>query len=632
MQASNDAAEYLFSTLLYRSFNLPIPECRIIEYSDPEYNIMLDALTFKTHNTELRKLIEYDFREKPFILMYEYYPHLTFLELQQAKSKSLLSYKKSERAREIFINLGKLIAMDMITNNPTRIPLILNHIGNPHLICLKMLSSYLLPNDNYKNPNFMNIFLDDTPVVANNMKSNTLDPKDKYQLKHLSDYRNMISDVLKQMFYEFRTVAIYGVNICSFEFKSLYRIKTFFLKTMGYDINSNNLFHLAMGIILLLDDFLRVDFVNILDLIEYIQKDAIYQDFGDTFYRSSFKLNFEYFKSIRDSFVILKDEYFDIFEYCRDNTFGIYSLNMLNSKSKQIQTINNSNVKNNNNVNIVPNVGNPMINVNQNKDNDPKINLLSTAELYFNNINRECDRYDELKYKPSATTKTVISNNKHADEPNKNSKIKQEPHDHFNYNSNDIFKYSNDVHNGLYDIVDIDTDFKNLILEWKDLNLHDGIDTTVPVMDIRSDEHPPEVKKRFAQNPQLLDHKVYTRDELKELITKKELKDTLNIKEELNPQEAELLKSIVIERDPELLEGRDYKGEKLGKQYEINKNLDKKLEKRLNRMLDEKKEKSQLDTLNQEKSLNEIKRKEDEETSNIKVNQSRKFFNKKSDK
>lgn len=737
IQATNDAAEFLFSTLLYKAYNLKIPECRIIEYKDPEYKIMLDALTFKTHQSQLRNLIEYDFREKPFILLYEYFPHITFLELLQARSKSLLTYRKSERSREIFINLGKIIAMDLIVNNPIRIPTILNHIGQPHLISLKMLKAYLLPTDNYKNPNFMNVFLDNYPIIPSNMKSNTLNPDDKYQLKQLSDYRNDFGDFLKQLFYEFRTITMYGVNVSTFEFKSLSRVKPFFLNVMGYDISSQNTFHLAMGIIILIEDFIFSDIEDLKRLISYVQKTAIYQDFGDTYYRSSFKLNIKYFEAIRETLMILHDQYTDIFEWCKSNTFGIYNLNPLNCKKKEEEKIkNNDNVLNNtsnvpkeensinpnnqtnntNNTNtnnnkkklfsnrnvgsvnkdlinrynedeiqddkekineknqdIPKNVGNPfgtkkntnntddkqekdsVINSNlkntnnsinnksltdnknlsnlkydnNDKTNSSKNNLdhkiqnnssdNSLTDLLFKtSLDNVLNRYDELRYVPILNKiNTITEDNSNKD--NKKEIKKLDHHDHFNINKNDIVKYKNDVHNGIYDVVDIDMELKNFVIEWKDRKLHDGIDTNVPILDLKSDEIPPDVKKKQITNNKIdaYDHKRYTKDELKELVIKKELKDTLNIKEELNPDEANNMKAKFKNVDPELLEGKEYAGNKLGKSYEINKKLDQDLDRKLKKIEDDKLEASKLNEINLQKQKNEKQRKEKEENDNI---------------
>ena len=565
-----------------------------------------------------------------------------------------------------------------------------------------MLSSYLLPTDDYKNPNFLNIFLDNNPVIPSNMKTNTLNPEDKYQLKHLSDYRNTIGDILKQMFYEFKTCAIYGLNLEIFEFKSMSRFKIFFENVMGYQPSSQNFFHVIMGIIIILNDFLKCDMENIKYLINYVQKTAIYQDFGDTYLRSSFKLNMKYFEAIRETLLIIHDQYLDVFEWVIENTFSVYSLNPFNSKylgefnnnnkkdnvnekenNKPKQNLPDENANKNTGINPNPNqnklfgnknnlkkVGLPPSNDDENNNRYPENtgqpnfpnknevksqsnnapskekNKLSSSQielpeveiLHKNNLVRECNRYDELRYVPSDKN-SINNNNNNLEKDNKNKGYGH--YDHFNINNKDEYPFLNDVHNGIYDVVDIDTELKAFILEWKDLNLHDGVDTRVPVMDIRSDEYSPDLKRSFKQNqqPELYDHTKYTMNEYRELIKKKELKDTINIKEELDPKQANELKEKVKDKDPELLEGNDYKGKNLGKKYEVNKKLDKDLENKLKGIDREKEENAKKQEINNAKDKNEKLRKEKEESERIsqlshvdtiKTNNNNKgFFNKK---
>ena len=61
------------------------------------------------------------------------------------------------------------------------------------------------------------------------------------------------------------------------------------------------------------------------------QLDVLY-----TIYKRNEELiSFEHFKFVRDAISNLRDEYEDVFNWVKDNTFGFYHLNELNSRQTQ---------------------------------------------------------------------------------------------------------------------------------------------------------------------------------------------------------------------------------------------------------------------------------------------------------
>ena len=71
-------------------------------------------------------------------------PIVTIQELSQTKASKFLQNNSSERSREIMINLGKIIALDMICNSDPKIPFIYNHPGFPMLIGFTLMMMSLL--------------------------------------------------------------------------------------------------------------------------------------------------------------------------------------------------------------------------------------------------------------------------------------------------------------------------------------------------------------------------------------------------------------------------------------------------------------------------------------------------------
>lgn len=628
LQGTDSPAEYLFTNLLFKGFALTVPSIRIIEYSDPEYKLMIISITTRVNSLSLKSRLEKYILEKPYILIYEYIPHLNMIDINQTKAISLFKYETGERSRSIFINFGKVIGLDIISNSDCKIPFIFNHTGYPSLIGLNINLKTLTPYYDFKNDkdsSTNNLFFSDRIVISLFNKCNSYNNAN--DIKLLSDYCNSISDVLNELLYEIKSVIFYGLDVNNFTFKSMIYVTKFFKSTCNYDLLSKNCFHIATGLLLMLYDYSNIDIKTLEELINYIKNNSIYKDYGDYYKRSIFKLNISYFRSIKKCISEIFEKNKTIINWLKDSTLNLYNLsnflldknNVLKKNYNKASSINLSikkssssltknenednlllfSKKNNrinnkvkNQVNIIENMSKLKNEIHTNNSTIKKsedniktslINYLSrpniskTALYFYNNLKYAINCYNKLKYSPECNVK---SNNN----TNEIKKISQKNYDDFNENKPDFEKYINDVHNGLYDVVDIEIgDGRQFILEWKDLNLHPGIDTKISVKDIKSNkiEYEENNKPLNIKDDINLDHKKYTMEELKQLITKKELKSTLNIKEELNPEEGNILKNKLNVIDPELLEGTEYKGKSLGRSAVINKEMDNRLAKTL---------------------------------------------------
>lgn len=684
IQSTKNIANYLFCSMLYKSFNINISNIRLIEYKDPEFTQMMDNLQSKTCDSTIKTVIQRNFLENPFILLYEYQAIVTFLDMTIIKSNKFLHSTRCERGREIMISIGKIIGIEIFTNSDCKFPFLYNHPGFPSLVGLVIDKKAIKPDYDFKKKTSIDIYFNDIPLGILNAKSETYTAKDKIQLKHLSDYRNTLEKTLKQLLYEMKTIIAYGNNIESFNFKSMSNLVNFFKNSCEYELSSENCFHISLGIIIMLDDFCNVNISNIESLIIYIKEESIYKDFGDVFRRSASSLSFDFIKYIRKTISDIKDENEDVFKWVKEVSFEVYNLNRIQIKKNKIGKIINkensfkitsknsfSNKENeenkikpsdkpsspyqeqqkiipedikksirkdlmfkNTNKNKKPNkVGMPPIDNNgSNQQNEkystpitvkfdkPLMNNTHKSTIFYKNLIDVVNNYNDMKYVPKFEQKKDLVDRKSSNsEMNQNNlQNKQTSYDDFNTNRFDPFEYLNDVHNGIYEVVNIDDELgRDFIFGWKENKFHPGIDTSVKVTELKLDERPIQYKREEKNESVDEDHKKYTRQELKELIMKKELKDTLNIKEELNKEEAEVLKEMIKEVDPELLEGRDYKGKSLGKKYVADAKMDNDLKLKLEKIEENKRKEEELKVIEKEKRRNEKMNREKEETNRI---------------
>ena len=210
--------------------------------------MMVNIERVAANNKIMIDSVKHDLGERPFLLILEYIPSLILYEFGTNRANSLFNdaYHKS---REIFINSGRIMCLDILLNNPNRAPFLWPEPGNPNNLLYHVSMDLLPVNSDYKNSNFLNVNIDG--IFATDSKPNCLDPQDKIGLKNLGDYLNKVAEMLKEFFYEMKNVVIFGRNKEGFVFKCLQKYYDFFANTTDYQVSNENLVHFAMGFIVL---------------------------------------------------------------------------------------------------------------------------------------------------------------------------------------------------------------------------------------------------------------------------------------------------------------------------------------------------------------------------------------------
>jgi hypothetical protein len=476
------------------------PECRVIEFSDPEFKEMMTNLERSsiTHHSIYNKIV-YDFKERPFLLLYEYLPSLTLYETGISRAEVILKHL-NPKCREIMLTVGKIMAIDLFFNNPNRVPWLWNNEGNPSNLLFRVNMDYLPPNVDFKDHKFLDVYIENS--VSINTRPFCLDPSDKVCLKILGEYLIQLSDILKEFFYEMKNVMIFGKNVETFDFKSLSRVVAFFKNSCGYILMGKVLFHIALGFIIMLQDIIDIDITEIQNLILYVQNKSISKDWADFYKRDAATLNLDYFKYILNFLKQTREENEEIFLWAKDVTQGFYSTSF--------------------NKNL------PGVMTSQNNLKYEKKEVLQT---------------EEIKIKKKELAK---------EEEEKN-------YDDFNQNRGDKRKFANDVHNGIYDIYELDNE---LILDSQKREYQTGKKNEAEIPDIKVS--PAEPKQVIRKSTEQLDpHEVKTLEQVHEQIKRDELKQTLFMKKKFNPDEAKFLENKIKEVDESFLdEDKDKKDDK----------------------------------------------------------------------
>ena len=541
---------YYFGSLMAVGLGVKTPKTRIVEYKDPEFPIMMDNLERASHaDIGINNKIIHEVRTKPFVLLYEYIPSLSLFELGNNRSHILLQ-EKNFKSRELFINIGKILGLDIFLNNSKRLPFVWLNNGDPNNIFFKVIMNLVPPGTNFKDHKVIEVFLQDVYCV--DTLPCVLDPNDKVMLKNLGDYLNSLGEFFKLMCYEFKQICIYGKDIESFQFRSFDKLIAMFKNSTEYTLTPTNLFHIAMGILIMINTILDIDMESFGKLIKYASKDAISKDWADTFKQYAQTIKEEYFTYMMEFFKKIKDDNDQIFSWIEEITFGIYQC----KPSEEILKV----VKRHKKYRY------DYEELKKKKEEDEASNVTRSISKKKTRVG-EGDKKTEKSMKEGdneQNAKSLILERDGFGPLGPQHKGKKNIRDFFNFNKDDNAIFKNDVHNGAYELFEIDQD---MVMGLKDRIYNRTRDKPPKPTDL-DDENTKRKKKKGkgdggdddeddlnnnnykGYNDFDPDHKVLTREELKNKIQKQELYGMLQTKKNLNKEEGKYLEDKINEVDP----------------------------------------------------------------------------------
>ena len=532
---------YYFGSLITRGLGVKTPNSRILEYMDPEFPIMMDNLERASHaDPGINNKIIHEVKTRPFVIVYEYIPSLSLFELGENRSHILLR-DKNFKSRELMINIGKILGLDIFLNNSKRLPFVWLNNGDPNNIIFKVIKGLLTPGSDFKDHKIIEIFLED--VYCLDTLPCILDPNDKVMLRNLGDYLNSLGEFFKLMCYEFKSICIYGKDLESFQFNSFDKLIAMFKNSTNYTLSPENLFHIAMGILIMINTILDIDMESFEKLIKYCSKDAISKDWANNFKEYAQTIKTEYFVYMMDFFKKIKDDNDQIFSWIEEITFGIYQTKPQDDILKLIKRHKKYRYD--------------YEELKKKKEDEESSNI--TKSKSRKNIKKLEDEKTEKtdKSQEGDDSKAMILERDGFGPVGPQHKGKKNIRDFFNFNKDDNMIFKNDVHNGVYEIADITGD---MIMGMKDRTYKEIYERPPEPTDVDEgkgkgkkpggDEEEPQKIFKPSNNDYNPDHQVYTTEQLRNKIQKEELYDMLQKKKNYNKEEGDYLQKKIDQVDP----------------------------------------------------------------------------------
>ena len=497
LKSGKDLPLYYFGALMCKCYDVKTPNFRLMEFSDPEFNIMLLNLERASHgDPSIHNKILFEVKEYPFVLLYEYIPSLSLFDIGTNRSEILFK-ERNFKSRELMIEIGKLLSLDILLNNSKRLPFVWLNNGNPNNVLFKVVLDLLPPNAEFKNPKIVELYLED--IYAIDTYPFILDPEDKVLLRNLGEYMNSLNEFFKLLCYEFKSVCIYGKELETFEFKSFDKLVSLFKNCTGYHFTPTNLFHIGMGMLIMINQIIEYDLEPIEAIIEHLHN-AISKDWANTFRDMINNIKVDYFQHMIDFLRNIRDDNDQVFNWIDDTTFKVYDFDIKTNFPIILQE--------QDNIKFI---------TDENENEEKEENELNTEE------NKEEEKEEE------------------------------QPKDFFNYHEDDDKPFDNDVHNGIYDMYDLDND-DSIVMEtvdrvYKTIEKQPPEPEPIPEVVLPNKPKVPEINYNFGDS-----YRKYTREELRDKIKRDLLYDDYIGLKQNNESEAKKLEDQINNIDPQFLE------------------------------------------------------------------------------
>ena len=139
--STNPALEY-FTNLVYKDLKIRTPNMRVLQYSENEFKIAVDAIQKASYADATQKYKIRQVIDRPFLLLMEYIPAQKIHELGEKRSRMCFEPAYPE-GRDRLIRLGILYATDTLFNIRDRYPLIWGNPGNPENVLIEFETTWI---------------------------------------------------------------------------------------------------------------------------------------------------------------------------------------------------------------------------------------------------------------------------------------------------------------------------------------------------------------------------------------------------------------------------------------------------------------------------------------------------------
>jgi hypothetical protein len=267
---------------------IPTPDVKILPFYDSEFKAMVHSMeAISLHDDHLRYIIRLSM-DRPFILLQEYIPAITLDKLGEKRAERCLSTNYADASSRL-INMGRIIAADILLNNNDRFPLIWDNDGNYGNILFEVKTDEKIDDELLLEPNYTDLNFEDS--VAIDTTCHCLDESNRYGKAGAEKYLKRVEKFINAIFDDLKNIVAGKYSVNEYEYTSIKNLSAFVHTHTGYDIRGRSLFRIIEGIIIGLFNIKNMGMTVVKQVLQHTEN-AVKKDWKGVWKNVSSSFNF----------------------------------------------------------------------------------------------------------------------------------------------------------------------------------------------------------------------------------------------------------------------------------------------------------------------------------------------------
>jgi len=142
VKSTTHAAPEYFTHLLYRKLGIQVPAMRVVQWSNGEYQRMVEEMKLCSYSEVKTKTKVRRELDRAYALLMEYIPGFSLADIGPSRLSTALQQPNSQT---LLHQIGRIVAGDLLVNNSDRIPLVWHNNGNPNNLLFSLNPAVVTP-------------------------------------------------------------------------------------------------------------------------------------------------------------------------------------------------------------------------------------------------------------------------------------------------------------------------------------------------------------------------------------------------------------------------------------------------------------------------------------------------------
>jgi hypothetical protein len=169
---------------------------KILPFYNAEFKAMVHAMEMMTmHDDRMRHIVRLSM-DRPFVILQEYIPAITLSKMGQLRTERCMSTNYADASSRL-MNMGKIIAGDLLINNGDRFPILWDNDGNSSNFLFELKTDEKIDDELLLNPNYTDFNFNDS--VAIDTVCRCINEFDRVGMKNMERYLERVTLFINNM-------------------------------------------------------------------------------------------------------------------------------------------------------------------------------------------------------------------------------------------------------------------------------------------------------------------------------------------------------------------------------------------------------------------------------------------------